>query len=104
MPDFAARCLVAGALALSFMQAAAADPVDDAIAGVMSGAAAPGEPGCTVGVVRDGVLTHARAFGLADLERGKPLDSRSIFNLASVSKQFTVFALLLLEQDGKLSL
>ncbi len=104
MPHIAARCFVAGALALSFARAAAAEPVDDAIAGVMNAAVAPGEPGCTVGVVRDGVLTHARAFGLADLERGKPLDSHSVFNLASVSKQFTVFALLLLEQDGKLTL
>jgi CubicO group peptidase (beta-lactamase class C family) len=99
-----ARCFVAGALALSIAQAAAADPVDDAIDGVMSAVVAPGEPGCTVGVVRDGVLTHTRAFGLADFERGKPLDSHSVFNLASVSKQFTVFALLLLEQDGRLKL
>ena len=62
----------------------------------------PGEPGCTVGVTKDGSLTHALAFGLADLERSKPLDARSVFNLASVSKQFTAFAILLLEQDGKL--
>ena len=64
----------------------------------------PGEPGCTVGVVQDGALNHAQAFGLADLELGKPLDTHSIFNLASVSKQFTAFALLLLEQQGKLKL
>lgn len=104
MRIFATRCFVAGALVLSVAQAAAADPVDDAIEGVMNSAVASREPGCTVGVVRDGALTHARAFGLADLERGKPLDSHSIFNLASVSKQFTVFALLLLEQDGRLKL
>ena len=64
----------------------------------------PGEPGCTVGVVQDGALNHAQAFGLADLDRDKPLDTHSIFNLASVSKQFTAFALLLLEQQGKLKL
>ena len=44
------------------------------------------------------------AFGQADLERGKPLNTHSTFDLGSVSKQFTAFALLLLEQDGKLRL
>jgi CubicO group peptidase (beta-lactamase class C family) len=104
MPCFAARCFLAGAIALSSARAAAADPADAVIDEVMRAAVRPDEPGCTVGVVRDGILTHARAFGLADLARGRALDSRSIFNLASVSKQFTVFALLLLEQDGKLTL
>ena len=70
----------------------------------MSELVKPGEPGCTVGVVEGGALTHARAFGMADLERGKPLDSHAVFNLASVSKQFTAFALLLLEQQGRLKL
>lgn len=64
----------------------------------------PGDPGCTCGVSQNGTLTHALAFGLADLERGKPLDTHSIVNLASVTKQFTAFALLLLQQQGKLSL
>jgi CubicO group peptidase (beta-lactamase class C family) len=83
---------------------AAAAPGDDAISAVMAGAVKPDEPGCTVGVLQGGALTHARAFGLADVARGRPLDTHSVFNLASVSKQFTAFALLLLEQDGKLKL
>jgi CubicO group peptidase (beta-lactamase class C family) len=77
---------------------------DDAIAAIMAEVVKTGEPGCTVGVLQGGALTHARAFGLADVERGKALDTHSVFNLASVSKQFTAFALLLLEQDGKLKL
>ncbi len=88
--------------ALTVDAAAAAD--DAAIERVMTAFVKPGEPGCTVGVVQDGLLAHALAFGLADVERRKPLDTHSIFDLASVSKQFTAFALLLLEQDGKLSL
>ena len=100
-------CRVLTVLSLSLATAAslaAGTPEDKAIAGVVSAFVKPGEPGCTIGVVQDGDLKHARAFGLADLERGKPLDTHSIFNLASVSKQFTAFALLLLEQQGKLNL
>jgi CubicO group peptidase (beta-lactamase class C family) len=105
MNPFAARGVACAWLALnSTLALAAAESGDDAIAAVMAGAVKPSEPGCTVGVVQGGTLKHARAFGLADLERGRPLDTHSVFNLASVSKQFTAFALLLLEQDGKLKL
>ena len=97
----AARLIAAAALALP-AAVANADDIDDAISRTMSAHVKPGEPGCTVGVTQGGSLTHALAFGLADLERGRALDTKSVFNLASVSKQFTAFAVLLLEQDGKL--
>jgi CubicO group peptidase (beta-lactamase class C family) len=99
--SIAARLIAAAALAMP-AALANADDVDDAITRVMGKHVKPGEPGCTVGVTKDGNLTHALEFGLADLERNKPLDSHSVFNLASVSKQFTAFAILLLEQEGKL--
>jgi CubicO group peptidase (beta-lactamase class C family) len=99
------RILAGSALALSAIAAfAAGESGDRAIADVMSALVKEGEPGCSVGVLEGGTMTHAAAFGLADLEARKPLDTHSVFNLASVSKQFTVFALLLLEQDGKLKL
>ncbi|MCB2223207.1 MAG: serine hydrolase [Actinobacteria bacterium] len=61
-------------------------------------------PGCAVVVVRDGEETLAAARGTADLERGVLLTPSSVLNLGSVSKQFTAFAVLLLEADGALSL
>jgi N-acyl-D-amino-acid deacylase len=84
----------------------AADPpaADREIARIFADYAKPDQPGCTVGVMRDGKLAYASAFGSADLEKGTPLDTHSVFNLASVSKQFTAFALLLLEHQGRLSL
>lgn len=105
MTSLFARGLAAAVLSLPTLAAfAAEDDSDRAIAGVMTEFVKPGEPGCTVGVAQGGALTHTLAFGLADLEKGKPLDPHSVINLASVSKQFTAFALLLLEQDGKLKL
>ena len=97
--------LIAILLAVTpFASDAAEAPADRAIAEILGGFVKPGEPGCTVGVTEGGMLSHALAFGLSDVERAKPLDTHSTFDLASVSKQFTAFALLLLQQDGKLSL
>lgn len=61
-------------------------------------------PGCALGVVRDGKLIYQKAYGLADLEQGSIIGPDTVFHVASVSKQFTAFAVLLLEKDGKLSL
>ena len=61
-------------------------------------------PGCVVLVRQDGKTIHQRAFGAADLELGVPLSLSSVFLLASVSKQFLVFCIMLLAQGGRISL
>ena len=64
----------------------------------------PGSPGCAVGVVRDGAPILARGYGQADLERGVPISPASVFDIASTSKQFTAAVIVLLAQEGRLSL
>jgi len=61
-------------------------------------------PGCAVGVLREGEIVHAKGYGMADLEHGVPITSETIFHVASLSKQVTGFAVLLLAREGKLSL
>ncbi len=61
-------------------------------------------PGCAIGVYRDGRILYARGYGMANLELGVPITARTVFEIASVTKPFTATAVLLLEQDGKLSL
>ncbi|MGE0590191.1 MAG: serine hydrolase domain-containing protein, partial [Cyclobacteriaceae bacterium] len=61
-------------------------------------------PGAAVAVVRDGKVIYKNGYGMANLEYGIPNTPSTIFHIASVSKQFTVFSVLLLEKDGKLSL
>ncbi len=61
-------------------------------------------PGCVVGVHQAGELVFARGYGMADLERGVPLGPRSVFRIGSTSKQITAASIVLLEQDGLLSL
>jgi CubicO group peptidase (beta-lactamase class C family) len=61
-------------------------------------------PGCAVAVVQDGKTVHSKGYGMANLETGTPVRPDSIFHVASISKQFTAMAVLMLERDGKLSL
>lgn len=61
-------------------------------------------PGAVVAVVRDGKTLYSNGYGQANLEHGVPNTPSTIFHVASVSKQFTAFAIFLLEEDGKLSL
>lgn len=61
-------------------------------------------PGCSAAVSRHGTVVYARGFGIANLEYATPITPASIFHVASVSKQFTAMSILLLAQQGKLSL
>ncbi|MDN2708139.1 serine hydrolase [Janthinobacterium sp. SUN118] len=61
-------------------------------------------PGAAVMVVKDGQRVYRGSFGMADIEQNRPITPSTSFHVASLSKQFTAFAILLLAQDGKLSL
>lgn len=61
-------------------------------------------PGCALGVARNGRVVYERGYGMANLETGTPITPTSIFHVASVSKQFTAMAIMLLASDGKLSI
>jgi CubicO group peptidase (beta-lactamase class C family) len=64
----------------------------------------PETPGCAVGVSQGGKVVVNRAYGLANLERRVPLSESSVFDIGSTQKQFTAAAVLLLVEDGRLSL
>ncbi|HJR08757.1 MAG TPA: serine hydrolase domain-containing protein [Pyrinomonadaceae bacterium] len=66
--------------------------------------AKPDVPGCAVAVSQNGKVVVNRAYGSADMERDVPLNPNSIFDIGSVRKQFVAAAVLLLVEDGKLSL
>ena len=59
-------------------------------------------PGASVIVIQDGKVIVRRAYGMADLERRVPASPETDYRLASVSKQFTAMAVMLLAKDGKL--
>ena len=61
-------------------------------------------PGCVLGVGMNGRVLYQKGYGVADLEHDARLSEKSIVEIGSVSKQFTTASVLLLAQDGKLSL
>lgn len=61
-------------------------------------------PGAALAVVKDGAIVYKRGYGCANLEYNIPITPSTIFHVASVSKQFTAFAIALLAQQGRLSL
>jgi N-acyl-D-aspartate/D-glutamate deacylase len=59
-------------------------------------------PGAAIIVIQDGKVLQKSAYGMADIERGVPFETDTSTRLASVSKQFTAMAIMLLEEEGKL--
>lgn len=88
-----------------FAKSALPDRLAARIDKIASGALAKsGVPSASIAVVRDGVLVYAKAYGDARLDPKTPATPTMRYSIGSISKQFTVAALLLLQQQGKLSL
>ncbi len=64
----------------------------------------PNEPGAALAVIRNGKILYKHGYGMANLEYAVPIRPATIFHVASLSKQFTSFAINLLALEGKLSL
>ena len=64
----------------------------------------PDSPGCALGVIKDGKLIYSRGYGKANLEHAIPISGTIVFDIGSTSKQFTAASIVLLSQQGKLSL
>ena len=99
-------------LAMTTTAAAPAGPtqktVDDALTkkidAVMAEIYKPGEPGASIIVRKDGKTIFRKGYGMADMELGVPVEPDMIFRLGSITKQFTSVSILMLAEQGKLSL
>jgi CubicO group peptidase (beta-lactamase class C family) len=60
-------------------------------------------PGCAIAIIQNGNLIFQKGYGMANLEYAIPVSPTTIFHIASESKQFVAFCILLLEKQGKLS-
>jgi CubicO group peptidase (beta-lactamase class C family) len=61
-------------------------------------------PGCALSVMKDGKIIYERGYGMADLDHNVPITPSTVFHVASMSKQFTASSIVMLAQEGKLSL
>ena len=84
--------------------AAFAQPRADLTARINAALKDTGAPSVSVALVEHGELAWAQAFGKADLEAGRAADAATRYAVGSISKQFTAAAILLLQEQGKLSL
>lgn len=96
--------LTIGAASIVAAQQPSNDSTRVAVSRILAPWSATDGPGCAVGVSRDGKVVFQNGYGLANLELDVPITPGSIFHVASVSKQFTAAAIMLLVRDGKLSL
>ncbi len=64
----------------------------------------PGEPGPAVLIAKEGRIIYQKAFGMANLELGVALKPEMVFEIGSITKQFTAVAVLMLEERGQLGL
>ena len=64
----------------------------------------PDSPGCALGVYRGGQIVYQRGYGMEDLNEDVHITPGTVFHVASMSKQFTAASVVLLAQQGKLSL
>ena len=99
-------------LAASLTLAQDAPPAErDALAGlhqqvdkVFSKWDSAASPGCALSVIKEEQIVYKRGYGMADLDHDIPITPETVFHVASISKQFTAAAIIMLAREGKLSL
>jgi len=95
------RALILGVCLSAAVSAAAADRVDEHVRAQLT---ARKLPGAAVAVVQGGRIVKSAGYGVASLELSAPVTPQTVFEIGSISKQFTANAILLLVEDGKLRL
>ena len=96
-----ARIIGIALLLLVSPHVAAADPVDDIVNAEVK---RQGVPGVSVAVVREGQIVKAEGYGLANAELNVRATPQTVYQIGSVSKQFIAAGIMLLVQDGRMSL
>jgi CubicO group peptidase (beta-lactamase class C family) len=99
-------CLV---IALVLAAPASAQSLTDAERSQIDSAAtaaleATGSPGASIAIVRGGQIVYERAYGIGRVDPPTPAKAEMRYAIGSVSKQFTATAILMLQEEGRLSL
>jgi CubicO group peptidase (beta-lactamase class C family) len=95
-------CLLAGSLMPGNLAVWAQETSNPAVDAVFDDLTKPGSPGCALGVYRDGKIIYSKGYGLANLEENVSITPQTVFDVGSISKQFTAASILLLAKQGKL--
>lgn len=80
------------------------DSTRNKIDNLFSSWASKNSPGCVIGIVRNDSLIYSAGYGMANLEHEIPNTPKTIYHIASVSKQFTAYSIVLLARQSKLNI
>jgi len=92
------------ALGLLLRPASTAENYQERVDKIFAAYAKAGSPGCALGVIQDGNFVYRKGYGMGSIELDVPLSPQSVFYMGSVSKQFTAAGVLLVAEQGILSL
>lgn len=98
-----ARALAAGIFSVAAIASAHAQTAADIDALVNKALADKAAPSAAIAVVKDGKVVLTKSYGQADVDAKAAADENTLYQLASVTKQFTATAIMMLAEDGKLS-
>ena len=79
-----------------------AQNLDKTIDAILSEKYKSDQPGATALIAKDGKVIYRNAFGMANLELGVPMKPENVFEIGSITKQFTAVSILMLQEQGKL--
>lgn len=80
------------------------DPLSKKVDSIFADYTKTNSPGCALAILKDGKIIYKKGYGISNLEYNIPISPSSIFHVASISKQFTAAAIVMLSLEGKLSL
>jgi CubicO group peptidase (beta-lactamase class C family) len=95
------KLLVFAALIAVVPTLSRADAIDDMVRQTMK---ASSVPGVSIAIVKDGHIVKAAGYGLAEVENQVPARPDTVWEIASLSKQFASTALMMLVEEGKVSI
>ena len=78
--------------------------IEGRIDAVLAAELESGGPGAAIAVIRDGAFIHRKAYGMANIEWAVPLTPDAVFRIASLTKQFTAVAIMMLAERAQLSI
>jgi len=96
--------LLAGGSSITAFDEPPVDELAPRIATLLKDWDQPDTPGCSIAVVKDGTIIYSGGFGMANLDHSIPNAADTVFRIASVSKHITASCMLLLADEGVLTL
>ena len=104
IPDYLKNAIVFLFIIATTLSNAVAQNFENQIDEMLEAKYKPDIPGATALIARDGKVIYRKAFGLANLELNVPMKPENVFEIGSITKQFTAVSILMLIEQNKLSL